>query len=131
MVRFIVLITADSLQGLQDLQKVFDIDIVRSTARQIESQFVVEALVLEEEIEMLKEMGFGVEILGDAEAVVLAGDDHRVPVPVHGEPDGGHGRPPVLHGIVDQVAQHGAQLPLVAGDHVTGESETRNVPSFF
>ena len=65
--RFMVLITAASLQGLQDLQRIFDIDVVRATARQIESQLVVEALVSEEEIEMLKEMGYRVEILGDAE----------------------------------------------------------------
>jgi hypothetical protein len=65
--RFMVLITAASLQGLQDLQRIFDIDVVRATARQMESQFVIEALVLEEEIAMLKERGYRVEILMDAE----------------------------------------------------------------
>jgi hypothetical protein len=60
-------IYAASRERLQDLQRVFEIDVVRSTARQMESGFAVEALVFESEIETLRGDGFQVEILGDAE----------------------------------------------------------------
>lgn len=67
--RFVVLIRAASLERLQDLQRVFDIDVVRATGRQIESGFSVEALVSEDEIEKLREEGYQVEVIEDAEEV--------------------------------------------------------------
>lgn len=67
--RFVVRIRAASLERLQDLQRVFDVDVVRATGRRIESGFSVEALVSEEEIEKLREEGFQVEIIEDAEEV--------------------------------------------------------------
>ncbi len=65
--RFIVKVHAASLERLQDLQRIFDVDVVRATARQIESHFVVEALVSDLEIEKLRSEGFQVDILRDAD----------------------------------------------------------------
>lgn len=65
--RYIVEIKAASLERLQDLQQIFDIDVVRATARQIESGFTVEAVVSESKIELLKREGYRVKVLKDAE----------------------------------------------------------------
>lgn len=62
-------IQAASLERLQDLQRIFNVDVVRATAKQIESYFVVEALVSDREIEKLRSEGFRVEVLSDADEV--------------------------------------------------------------
>lgn len=62
-----VKIHAASLERLQDLQRIFYVDVVRTTARQIESHFVVEALVSDKEIETLRGEGFQVDVLRDAD----------------------------------------------------------------
>jgi len=67
--RFVVEIQAASLERLQDLQRIFNVDVVRATAKQIESYFVVEALVSDREIEKLRSEGFRVEVLSDADEV--------------------------------------------------------------
>lgn len=56
-----------SLERLHDLQRIFSIDVVRATARRIESGYVVEALVSENEIEKLRRESYDVMILTDAE----------------------------------------------------------------
>jgi hypothetical protein len=65
--RFVVEIHAASLDRLQDLQRIFNVDVVRATAKQIESYFVVEALVSDRDIEKLRSEGFQVEVLSDAD----------------------------------------------------------------
>jgi hypothetical protein len=65
--RYVVEIKAASLERLQDLQQIFDIDVVRATARQIESDFTVEAVVSENKMELLKREGYRVKVLKDAE----------------------------------------------------------------
>jgi hypothetical protein len=60
-------IGAASLERLQDLQRIFDIDVVRATARCTKSEFAVEALVSESEVERLRKEGYIVKILRDAE----------------------------------------------------------------
>jgi hypothetical protein len=65
--RFVVEIHAASLDRLHDLQRIFNVDVVRATAKQIESYFVVEALVSDGEIEKLRSEGFRVEVLSDAD----------------------------------------------------------------
>jgi len=65
--RFVVKIHAASLEKLQDLQRIFDVDVVRATARQIESHFAVEAIVSDMDIEKLRSEGFRVEVLSDAD----------------------------------------------------------------
>jgi len=65
----VVEIQAASLERLQDLQRIFNVDVVRATAKQIESYFVVEALVSDREIEKLRSEGFRVEVLSDADEV--------------------------------------------------------------
>jgi hypothetical protein len=65
--RFVVEIHAASLERLQDLQRTFNVDVVRATAKQIESYFVVEALVSDMEIEKLRSEGFRVKVLSDAD----------------------------------------------------------------
>ncbi len=67
--RFVVRIRAASLERLQDLQRIFNVDVVRASGRRIESGFSVEALVSEEEIETLREEGYQVEVVEDAEEV--------------------------------------------------------------
>ncbi|MCJ7445855.1 MAG: hypothetical protein MUO26_15270 [Methanotrichaceae archaeon] len=70
MVRYIVNIYAASLERLRDLQRIYDLDIFRGTARQIDSNFTVEALVSAEEIARLRNEGYGVEILKNAEELM-------------------------------------------------------------
>jgi hypothetical protein len=65
--RYVVEIKAASLERLQDLQQIFDIDVVRATARQIESGFTVEAVVSESNMEQLTIEGYRVKVLKDAE----------------------------------------------------------------
>ena len=65
--RYVVEIKAASLERLQDLQQIFDIDVVRATARQIESGFTVEAVVSESKMEQLKREGYRLKVLKDAE----------------------------------------------------------------
>lgn len=67
--QFVVRIRAASLKRLQDLQRIFNVDVVRATGRQIDSGFAVEALVSEKEIEKLREEGYQVEVIEDAEEV--------------------------------------------------------------
>ncbi len=67
--RFMVEIRASSLEKLQDLQRVFHVDIVRATGRRTESGYAVDALLSEKEIENLRQEGFQVKILRDAEEV--------------------------------------------------------------
>jgi len=65
--RYVVEIKAASLERLQDLQQIFDIDVVRASARQIESGFTVEAFVSESKMEQLRREGYRVKVLKDAE----------------------------------------------------------------
>jgi hypothetical protein len=65
--RYVVEIKAASLERLQDLQQIFDIDVVRATARQTESEFTIEALVSESKMEQLRREGYIVKVLKDAE----------------------------------------------------------------
>lgn len=67
--RYMVEIKAVSLERLQDLQRIFDIDVVRATAKHIESGFVVDALVSEDEVERLRREGYGLKIIKDAEEI--------------------------------------------------------------
>jgi hypothetical protein len=71
--RYVVEIKATSLERLQDLHQIFDIDVVRATARQIESGFTVEALVSESEMEQLRREGYRVKVLKDAEELADRG----------------------------------------------------------
>ena len=65
--RFVVKIHAASLERLQDLQRIFNVDVVRATAKQIESHYAVEAIVSDTEIEKLRSEGYQVEILSNAD----------------------------------------------------------------
>lgn len=69
MERCIVRIYAKSQESLQDLQKVCDLDVFRTTAKKIGSGFVVEALISKQEIGRLRAEGYRVDILTDAEVL--------------------------------------------------------------
>lgn len=55
------------MERLQDLQRILDIDVFRATAKQIESEFVVDALVSEVDMEHLRREGYELEIIKDAD----------------------------------------------------------------
>lgn len=74
MERCLVRIYAKSQESLQDLQKVYDLDVFRTTAKKIGSEFVVEALISKQEIGRLSAEGYRVDILTDAE---MLGSERR------------------------------------------------------
>jgi phosphoribosyl-dephospho-CoA transferase len=67
--RYLVEIKAVSLERLHDLQRIFDIDVARTTSRHLDSGFIVEALVSEAEVEQLRREGYELKTIQDAEEV--------------------------------------------------------------
>jgi carboxypeptidase T len=64
-----VRIRADNLEQLRNLQQVYALDVFSHTAGQLITGFEVQGLLTEEQIEQLRENGYEVEIIRDAESV--------------------------------------------------------------
>lgn len=72
---FFVKIRTARWEGLRDLQKVYDLDVFRQTARRlVNDRFEIEGLLDEAQIERLRSDGYEVEITADAEQVA----NHRL-----------------------------------------------------
>jgi hypothetical protein len=65
---YFVYIYTNTLNHLHNLQKVYKLDINRSTARQLtEGRFEVQGLLSEEEIDRIRSDGYDVEVNEDSE----------------------------------------------------------------
>jgi hypothetical protein len=67
---YLATIRSDTWERLWDLQKVYDLDIVRSTARKLgDGLFAIQAILSEKQIEQLRADAYEVEIIADAELI--------------------------------------------------------------
>ena len=68
--KFFVRIRAGTLDALGDLQKVWDLDVFRHSARELEEGiFEVHGLLTEAEIEVIRSKGYEVEVISDSDEV--------------------------------------------------------------
>jgi len=68
--RFFVKIRAGTIKALNDLQKVWDLDVFRHTAQELTGEFFeVQGMLTDVEIGEIQSQGYEVEVLSDADEV--------------------------------------------------------------
>jgi hypothetical protein len=68
--KFFVRIRARTIEALGDLQKLWDLDVFRQTAKELEGGvFEIHGLLTEAEIEVTRSKGNEVEVVSDADEV--------------------------------------------------------------
>jgi hypothetical protein len=68
--KFFVRIRARTIEALSDLQKLWDLDVFRQTAKELEGGvFEIHGLLTEAEIEVTRSKGNEVEVVSDADEV--------------------------------------------------------------
>lgn len=66
----VVRIRVDTWDRLRDLQRVYDLDIFRQTAKQLADRlFEIQGLLSDDQIEKLSNEGYQTEIIADAEKI--------------------------------------------------------------
>ncbi len=66
----VVRIRVDTWDRLRDLQRVYDIDVFRQTAKQLADRlFEIQGLLSDEQIEKLSNEGYQIETIADAEKI--------------------------------------------------------------
>lgn len=67
---YIVRIRTDTWDRLRDLQSLYDLDVFGQTAKQLEDgSFEIQGVLSKEQIGVLSEKGYRIEILEDAEKI--------------------------------------------------------------
>jgi hypothetical protein len=86
----VVRIRTNSWHRLRDLQRVYDLDVFRQTARQLADHlFEIQGLLSDEEIEQLSNEGYQIEATANAEKIARerTNEISRPPSPSRSKPD--------------------------------------------